>query len=104
METKVQAIAMEANEGLEMPETFRRLGLELDLRSYAVAAAILKDLIGEKPIRLLTNNPKKIKGLSDHGICVQREPLVIKNPTAACQRYLHSKRREMGHLLPELYE
>lgn len=101
MQTKIQAIDMEANQNLEMPETFRRMGLELDLRSYGVAAAIIERLVGDHRIRLLTNNPKKLKELEDLGIKVAHEPLVVANPIPECRRYMASKRREMGHLLPD---
>lgn len=101
MQTKIEAIDMEANEGLEMPEVFERKGLELDLRTYGAAAAVIKRVTGGQRIRLLTNNPKKVRELEAYGITVQREPLIVKNPTEECRRYLNSKRRKMDHLLPE---
>jgi len=104
MQTKIEAIAMEANEGLEMPEVFYRKGLELDLRSYGVAAAVIARLVGDHRIRLLTNNPKKLDELREYGIDVTRQELIVKNPTPECRRYLDSKRREMGHMLPEHYD
>ena len=99
MQTKVEAIEMEANQNLEMPDVFRKMGLELDLRTYGPAAAIISRLTGGRPIRLLTNNPKKIDELCAYGLKVMREPLVVKNPSPECRRYLESKRREMGHMI-----
>lgn len=100
VETKLRAVEKEANLGLSMPEAFRALNLEFDKRSYEAAAAIIKDLIGNHAICLLTNNPKKVEGLEDFGIEVNRVAHVVDNPTDECRRYLRSKRDEMGHLLP----
>ena len=97
---KIRAIEVEANDGVDMIEAFEKLHLPLDLRDYAVAADILKDLIPGRSIRLLTNNPKKIDGLRELEIDVaSREPLLIDIPNEACRRYLSSKKRGMGHLL-----
>lgn len=101
MQTKIEAIEVEANEGKEMPEVFLDKGLELDLRTYGPAAAIIRRLIGQYPIRLLTNNPKKLNELGAYGIDARHVPLVIDNPTPECRRYLRSKRRAMGHLIPD---
>lgn len=100
MQTKIEAIEMEANEDLEMPEVFERKGLELDLRTYGTAAAVIKRLTSGQRIRLLTNNPKKIHELEAYGISVERAPLIVKDPTPECRRYLDSKRRKMDHMLP----
>lgn len=100
MQTKIEVIEMEANEDMEMPEVFHKKGLELDLRSYSTAAAVIRKLTAGQRIRLLTNNPKKIDELKAHGIQVEREPLIVKDPTPECRRYLDSKRREMNHMLP----
>lgn len=100
VETKLRAVEKEANLGLSMPEAFRALNLEFDKRSYESAAAIIKDLVGNHSICLLTNNPKKVEGLEDFGIEVRRVAHVVDNPTDECRRYLRSKRDEMGHLLP----
>lgn len=103
MVRKIQAIELEANEGLEMPDAFRRLGWEFDVREYAGAAAVIRDLVGDRGVTLLTNNPKKVDGLRQHGVrVIERRPLVVPNPTSECRRYLNSKRREMGHILPDL--
>lgn len=101
MQTKIEAIEMEANQGLEMPEVFHRKGLELDLRTYSAAAAVIKRVTAGQRIRLLTNNPKKTEELESYGIAVERIPLIVKDPTPECRRYMESKRREMGHLIPE---
>jgi 3,4-dihydroxy 2-butanone 4-phosphate synthase / GTP cyclohydrolase II len=75
------------------------LGLPADAREYGAAAAILHDL-GIEHVRLLTNNPTKVGGLTAHGIdVVARLPLRVPageyNAT-----YLATKRDRMGHDLP----
>jgi 3,4-dihydroxy 2-butanone 4-phosphate synthase/GTP cyclohydrolase II len=77
------------------------LGFKPDLRQYGVGAQILSDL-GIKKIRLLTNNPKKIVGLSGYGLeVVGREALEIK-PNPHNRRYLTDKRVKMGHKLTKV--
>ncbi len=99
---KIKAIEAEANNDIDMVEAFKLLGLPLDLREYGAAADVIRDLNGDRPIRLMTNNPKKVAGLEEHGISIpERLPLLVSNPSDACRRYLRSKKREMGHLLPD---
>lgn len=99
---KIRVIEVEANQNVDMYEAFQRLELALDLREYRETAEIIKTLNGDKPIRLMTNNPKKIAGLTEHGITIaERVPLVITPPNAACKRYLQVKKDKMGHLLPD---
>jgi 3,4-dihydroxy 2-butanone 4-phosphate synthase/GTP cyclohydrolase II len=55
--------------------------------------------IGVKSIRLLTNNPRKLIGLSGYGMKItERVPLVIK-PGAKNRKYLDTKKKKLGHLL-----
>ena len=56
-------------EGLDTVEANERLGLPADLRDYGIGAQILVDL-GLSSIRILTNNPKKIRGLEGYGLSV----------------------------------
>ncbi|MDQ3713573.1 MAG: bifunctional 3,4-dihydroxy-2-butanone-4-phosphate synthase/GTP cyclohydrolase II, partial [Acidobacteriota bacterium] len=79
-----------------------RLGLAVDLRNYEQCAEILRDL-GLWRIRLMSNNPDKIRALEDNGLeVVERVPLHIKFHRNLA-RYLKTKREQMGHLinLPE---
>ena len=84
--------------GLDTVEANKRLGFPMDLREYGLGAQILSDL-GVRKIRLLTNNPRKMVGLSGHGLeIVARVPIKSK-PHAHNARYLRTKKRKMGHLL-----
>lgn len=99
---KIKAIEAEANNDIDMIQAFELLGLPLDLREYGTAAEVIRDVNGDRPIRLMTNNPKKVNGLEQNGIRVaERVGLIVDDPTPACRRYLASKKRGMGHLLPD---
>ena len=68
------------------------------LRDYGIGAQILADL-GVQKMRLMTNNPRKVTGLSGHGLeIVERIPLQT-TPNAFNRRYLETKRSKLGHLL-----
>jgi len=93
---KIKAYALQ-DAGLDTVEANRHLGFDEDLRDYAEAAAILRCL-DVRSIVLLTNNPRKIEGLQDHGVRVlDREPLVAK-PNEHNESYLDTKRHKLGHL------
>jgi len=94
---KIRAYALQ-DEGADTIEANRRLGLEVDLRHYDQCAEILFDL-GIRRVRLMSNNPEKIRALENFGLeIVERVPLKIKfNKNFA--RYLRTKREEMGHLI-----
>jgi 3,4-dihydroxy 2-butanone 4-phosphate synthase/GTP cyclohydrolase II len=100
---KIKAIQAEVDQGVDTVEAFRLMGLPHDLRDYRVSADIIRDLNGDRPIRLMTNNPKKVKGLEEHGITVsERVPLLIDPPNVQCEKYLASKKHKMGHILPHV--
>lgn len=84
--------------GLDTVDANVRLGFAPDLREYGLGAEILKNL-GIKSIRLLTNNPRKIAGLSGYGLEItDRVPLVMP-ANAHDKKYLDTKRDRMEHLL-----
>lgn len=86
------------DQGMDTVEANQKLGFDADVRDYAVAADILRDL-GVKSIKLITNNPRKIEGLQKAGIHItQRVPLVIK-PNEINHTYLKTKQQKLGHAL-----
>ena len=88
------------DQGYDTVEANHKLGFEDDLRDYAVAAQIIKDL-DIKSISLMTNNPSKIKGLKTYGIkVVDREEIEIP-ANDVDEKYLKTKKEKMGHLLKQ---
>ena len=88
------------DQGYDTVEANHKLGFEDDLRDYAVAAQIIKDL-NIKSISLMTNNPSKIKGLETYGIkVVDREEIEIP-ANDVDEKYLKTKKEKMGHLLKQ---
>lgn len=82
--------------GLDTVEANQALGFSADLREYGIGAQILSYL-GVSSMHLLTNNPKKIHGLSGYGIEIEsQKPLEVdSNPNN--ERYLQTKRDKLGH-------
>jgi GTP cyclohydrolase II len=95
--TKVRALALNANQGLDTAAAYEHLGVTLDPRDYERAATALGAL-GLTDIRLLTNNPRKLDGLAAAGLRVTREPLIVE-PTPDSKPYLLAKQQKLGHLL-----
>jgi len=84
--------------GRDTVEANEELGFPSDLRDYGIGAQILVDL-GVKQMRLLTNNPRKVKGLEGYNlVIIERVPLEI--PAGEHNRYyLQTKKNKLGHLL-----
>jgi 3,4-dihydroxy 2-butanone 4-phosphate synthase/GTP cyclohydrolase II len=84
--------------GLDTVQANERLGLPADLRDYGIGAQILRDL-GLSSIRILTNNPKKIRGLEGHGLSVTAQIPIEQAPNPKNAAYLRTKRDKLGHTL-----
>ncbi|MHA2332471.1 MAG: GTP cyclohydrolase II [Candidatus Hodarchaeales archaeon] len=94
---KIRAYALQ-DFGFDTFEANIKLGFKDDERDFEIAARMLETLKIKK-VKLMTNNPAKIKQLEDHGIIVtERVPLVIQ-PTPYSEAYLEAKEKIGGHLL-----
>jgi len=99
---KLQAYELQ-DAGIDTIEANHALGFKADFRDFSLAAAILHDLHIPR-VRLLTNNPRKARALSDAGIeVVERLPCEV-GPTAHSLAYLQTKKQKMGHTLALLTE
>ncbi|MET0280798.1 MAG: GTP cyclohydrolase II [Steroidobacteraceae bacterium] len=85
--------------GLDTVDADRHLGFSADERSYAIAAAMLKQL-GYMRIKLLTNSPHKVRELRARGIDVQEMESLLAPPNVHNERYIRTKRDRAGHLIP----
>jgi 3,4-dihydroxy 2-butanone 4-phosphate synthase / GTP cyclohydrolase II len=93
---KIKAYALQ-DQGADTVEANLQLGFDADARSYSLAAAMFRD-VGVASVRLLTNNPDKIRGLRDAGTVVsaQQSLWVEHNPHSAS--YLDVKKEKLGHI------
>src|SRR5258708_9483813 len=85
-------------EGFDTVDANLKLGLPADLRDYGIGAQILVDL-GLTSIRILTNNPKKIRGLEGYGLRVADQVPIVHAPNKHNEAYLRTKAERMGHTL-----
>ena len=87
--------------GADTVDANLELGLPADAREYSTGAQVLADL-GVRSVRLLTNNPAKVRGLSGFGIEVAGRVALPAAPTPDNLRYLIAKRDRLGHLIDGL--
>ena len=93
---KIRAYA-EQDKGLDTVEANEILGFLPDQREYSIAAEMFQQL-GVAQIRLLTNNPRKLKALQDVGVNVLERVQHRVKTTAHSHRYLATKAAKMGHM------
>ena len=94
---KMRAYSLQ-DQGFDTVEANHRLGFEDDERDFRIGAALLRKL-GFRQVRLLTNNPAKVRMLQSHGIAVaERVPLKV-GQSAHNAAYLATKAAKSGHLL-----
>lgn len=94
---KLRAYALQ-DQGFDTVDANTRLGFAVDARDFRVAARML-DLLGQTRIRLLTNNPEKVRVLQSTGIdVVERVPIALP-PNRFNEKYLATKRDRTGHQL-----
>ena len=97
LHNKIKAYSLQDN-GLDTVEANTTLGFDPDLRHYGVGAQILQDL-GVHKLRLLTNNPRKVVGLSGFDLDIVERVPVEASVTDENRSYLQTKRARMGHIL-----
>jgi GTP cyclohydrolase II len=95
---KIRAYALQSN-GHDTVDANRLLGLPDDARRYDVARDMLAHL-GVESVRLMTNNPAKVRALAALGVTVTGRVPVIVAPNQHSARYLEAKRQRMEHDLP----
>jgi GTP cyclohydrolase II len=89
------------DQGMDTVEANEALGFASDAREYEFPAKILKQL-GAKKIRLLSNNPEKVRQLEKYGIKVVERVPCQPRVSRISRKYLETKKSKMGHLLKGL--
>lgn len=94
---KIRAYALQ-DEGADTVEANERLGLAVDLREYRQCAEVLFDL-GLCQVRVLSNNPLKLRALEEAGLEVVERVSIEVEPRDSAENYMRTKKEKMGHLL-----
>ena len=94
---KIRAYALQ-DKGRDTVEANHALGFAADMRDYRAGARILSDL-GVHDVRLMTNNPDKVRQLEEYGLAVVERVPIEMVPRSANRDYLRTKRAKFGHLL-----
>lgn len=94
---KIRAYALQ-DEGADTVEANEQLGFAVDLREYKQCAEILFDM-GLCKVRVLSNNPLKIRALEEAGLEVVERVSIEVEPSESAAHYMRTKKEKMGHLL-----
>jgi len=94
---KIRAYALQDG-GADTVEANEQLGLAVDLREYRQCAEILFDL-GLCQVRLISNNPLKLRAVEEAGLQVVERVAIEVPPTEAAVHYMRTKKKKLGHLL-----
>ncbi|MGA2194725.1 MAG: GTP cyclohydrolase II [Bryobacteraceae bacterium] len=86
------------DQGADTVEANQQLGFDSDLRSYALPGAIL-GYFGLQAIRLLSNNPEKVRAAETAGVAVVERIPCLADVLDTREAYLRTKKEKMGHLL-----
>jgi 3,4-dihydroxy 2-butanone 4-phosphate synthase/GTP cyclohydrolase II len=100
--SKLQAYELQ-DAGADTVDANTELGLPVDAREYSAGAQMLADL-GVRSVRLLTNNPAKVSGLTDGGVDITARVPLAAAVTPYNLRYLVTKRDKLGHQIQNLNE
>jgi 3,4-dihydroxy 2-butanone 4-phosphate synthase/GTP cyclohydrolase II len=98
---KLRAYELQEN-GLDTVEANLELGFPADAREWGIGNQILADL-GLTTIRILTNNPRKLRGLDGYGLTVVEQVPIEVEPKPENARYLAAKRDKLGHTITRLH-
>ena len=99
---KLETFELIVNGGVDPSKAFRMLGYPEDLRDYSIAAEMLLAIGIDYPIKLLTNNPKKVDDLEKAGVRIsERLDLYIPPSNEMMKKNFTSKRDQFGHYLPD---
>ena len=94
---KIRAYALQ-DDGADTVEANERLGLAVDSREYRQCAEVLFDL-GLCQVRVLSNNPLKLRALEEAGLEVVERVSIEVEPPESAEYYMRTKKEKMGHLL-----
>tara|TARA_B100000315_G_scaffold157711_1_gene146363 strand:+ start:80 stop:457 length:378 start_codon:yes stop_codon:yes gene_type:complete len=97
LHNKIKAYSLQDG-GLDTVDANTSLGFEPDLRHYGIGAQIIQDL-GISKLRLLTNNPRKVVGLSGFDLEIVERVPVEASVNDENRDYLRTKRARMGHII-----
>jgi GTP cyclohydrolase II len=99
---KIRAYRLQ-DQGLDTVEANEQLGFGADMREYSICRAMLEHL-GIRSVRLMTNNPRKVKALRDQHIDVVERIALQAGHNLHNSKYLATKAGKLGHLFDHQHE